>query len=105
MLRGIVSDLHICGRCVHGRSVYAARWDETEDGKDWVADMRCPDCEHWRYDVHLDNATVEAYDDRENELCEAVLLGLRDLSRANMRDDCERFADAIHRGAVLPIDF
>lgn len=95
-------ELHVCPNC-DSDLVYPTDWAPAA-GRRWTVDLRCPNCE-WhgggtygqgvvdRFDVVLDTGTEQLLDD----------LGV--LTRANMEEQIERFADALRDGRILPEDF
>lgn len=94
--------LHVCPSCA-GDMVYPVAWEERDDDR-WRIERRCPNCE-WRDAGEFDQATVEEFDDVLNDGTEDLLTILRDVSRANMTADVERFIDAIQLDRIQPMDF
>lgn len=94
--------LHECPEC-NGDLVYPVSWEERgHDG--WHIERRCPGCE-WRHEGDFGQEEVEEFDDMLNEGTEALLTGLRNLSKANMATDVEGLIEAIQQDRILPMDF
>jgi len=96
------TELHVCAAC-GSELVYPLDWDLTEDRR-WRVSLRCPDCEAVSEGVY-DQATVDRFDEELDRGTEQVLEDLSMLVRANMEDQVERFAAALHAGHILPEDF
>mgnify|MGYP001003729487 CR=1 FL=1 len=89
--------------CCGSELVYPIDWREAE-GDAWELELRCPNCEErtrgvWGFDV------VERFDDALNAATDALIGTLEEVSRENMREDIERFVDALNRDLILPFDF
>jgi hypothetical protein len=95
-------DLHVCPGCA-SELVYPVEWEEAGPSH-WEVTLRCPNCE-WNGAGLYDQAVVERFDDELDRGTEAVVRDLRQLMRANMEDEVDRFASALHAGHVLPEDF
>ena len=95
-------DLHICPECESGL-VYPVAWEEADRSR-WEVSLRCPNCEWFTTGVFEENA-VQRFDDTLDRGTEALVSDLRQLTRANMEEDVERFVTAITAGHVLPEDF
>lgn len=95
-------ELHTCPAC-ESPLVYPTAWEEIADTQ-WHVELRCPDCEHRRHGT-FSQVTVEAFDEELDRGTDALSADLRRLCRANMVEEIERFATAIHCDAVLPEDF
>lgn len=96
------SGLHVCPACASSL-VAPVAWEQAGP-RDWAVTIQCPNCEWWDADV-FDEATVERFDEELDRGTEALVRDLLRLMRANMEDDVERFAAALHAGAILPEDF
>jgi hypothetical protein len=96
------ADLHVCGSC-DARLVYPIEWEEAGPSH-WEVVLRCPNCE-WIGTGVFDQATVERFDEELDRGMDAVVRDLKRLEHANMEDEIERFARALHEGHVLPDDF
>ena len=94
--------LHVCPSCASGL-VYPTEW--AESGRThWSVFLRCPNCE-WRGSGLYEQSEVERFDDELERGTAALTRDLRQLTRANMEDDVERFIVALHAEYVLPEDF
>ena len=96
------ADLHICPDC-SSELVYPIAWEEA-DRASWEVTLRCPNCE-WGVTGIFDEDSIQRFDDTLDRGTEALVSDLRQLSRANMEDDVERFSAAVYAGHVLPEDF
>jgi hypothetical protein len=96
------ADLHVCPTCeVH--LVYPVEWEE-HDSTHWSVSLRCPNCEWHTVDVYTQE-TVDRFDEELDRGTEALVRDLKQLTHANMEDEVERFARALHADAILPEDF
>jgi hypothetical protein len=95
-------DLHICRECGSGLA-YPVTWEEAGE-ESWSVDIRCPECESAREGVFAQDV-VEAFDAELDAGMEALTADYRRLMRANMADEIDRFAGALHADALLPEDF
>ena len=95
-------DLHICPECESGL-VYPVAWEEADRSR-WEVSLRCPNCEWFTTGVFEEQA-IQRFDDTLDRGTEALVSDLRQLTRANMEEDVERFVTAITAGHVLPEDF
>lgn len=96
------TDLHVCPECA-SELVYPVAWDEPEPSR-WEVSLRCPNCE-WSLTDLFEEAAVQRFDETLDRGTEALVSDLRQLTRANMEDDVERFIAALHAEYVLPEDF
>jgi hypothetical protein len=95
-------DLQICPEC--GRDlVIPIDWAPGEPGY-WQVTLRCPDCE-WRGSGTYHQTVVDRFDEALDEGTQALLDDLRILSRANVEEEIERFAEALRYDLILPEDF
>jgi hypothetical protein len=97
-----LDDLHLCPECDRDL-VYPVEWEEVSETH-WEVLLRCPNCEWTEVDKH-DQATVDRFDAVLDEGTEILLRDLRQLERANMEDEAERFMRALEADAILPEDF
>jgi hypothetical protein len=97
-----LDDLHLCPECDRDL-VYPVEWEEVSETH-WEVLLRCPNCEWTEVDKH-DQATVDRFDGILDEGTEILLRDLKQLERANMEDEAERFMRAIEADAILPEDF
>ena len=94
--------LHVCPEC-DSPLVAPVAWEQAGP-REWAVTIQCPNCEWWDADV-FDEETVERFDEELDRGTEALVRDLLRLMRANMEDDVERFAAALHADAILPEDF
>jgi hypothetical protein len=97
-----LEDLHMCPDCARDL-VYPVEWEECSDTH-WEVLLRCPNCE-WSEVGTFDQPTVDRFDEQLDEGTEVLLRDLKQLERANMEDEIERFTRALDAGAILPEDF
>jgi uncharacterized protein with PIN domain len=95
-------ELHVCPACASDL-VYPVAWEEADRAR-WEVSLRCPNCEWTVTDVFEEDA-IQRFDDTLDRGTEALVTDLRQLTRANMEEDVERFVHAISAGHVLPEDF
>ena len=95
-------ELHVCLECT-SELVYPVDWEEAGP-ENWSVLLHCPNCHVYREGVFCQD-TVEAFDEELDHGAEELAVGYRRLMRANMADEIERFAGALHSGAILPEDF
>jgi hypothetical protein len=94
--------LHVCPDCACDL-VYPVAWEEA-DRTSWVVSLRCPNCE-WTVTGIFGEDTIQRFDETLDRGTEALVTDLRQLTRANMEEDVERFVRAIGDGHILPEDF
>ena len=94
--------LHVCPECA-SELVYPVAWEQA-DGSRWEVSLRCPNCE-WRATDVFDDDAIQGFDETLDRGTQDLIDDLRQLTRANMEEDVERFASAIEAGHVLPEDF
>ena len=70
----------------------------------WELALRCPNC-FWFAEGVYDEADVSALEDALDHGLEQLLSDLLSLAEANLNDEVERFAAALHAGHILPEDF
>ncbi len=94
--------LHRCPAC-ESELVYPTAWQER--GKEhWRIELRCPACE-WRGKGVFDQALADSFDEELDRGTEALVHDLDRLTRANMAEEVDRFAEALEADAILPMDF
>ena len=98
----VQTELHVCPECASDL-VYPVTWDEAEQSR-WEVSLRCPNCEWTTTDTFEEDA-IQRFDETLDRGTEALVSDLRQLTRANMEDDVERFVAALHAEYVLPEDF
>ena len=97
-----VADPHLCPAC--GSSlVYPVAWTAAGSER-WRVELRCPNCERTESAL-LDLDVAESFDEELERGAETLMSDLARRTEANMREHVERFAAALHAGALLPIDF
>ncbi len=94
--------LHICPDCTCDL-VYPVSWKEADRSR-WEVSLRCPNCE-WRVTDTFEEDAIQEFDETLDSGTQALVNDLRQLTRANMEEDVERFIGAIDAGHVLPEDF
>jgi hypothetical protein len=94
--------MHVCPRC-NSELVQPVDWVERSTGLWWV-ELRCPECE-WRDADTYCQADVDAFDKELDRGGVLLTKDLRDITRANMEAEVERFVSALNVGGVLPEDF
>ena len=97
-----VRELHVCPECEQ-HLVYPTEWEEHDELR-WEVSLRCPNCEWFAIDIYAQEL-VDRFDEVLDSGTEALVRDLKRLTRANMEDEIERFARALHADAVLPEDF
>ena len=98
----VQTELHVCPECASDL-VYPVAWDEA-DGSRWEVSLRCPNCE-WRVTGVFGEEAIQRFDETLDQGTEDLVSDLRELTRANMEDDIERFISALTANYVLPEDF
>ena len=96
------ADLHVCPAC-RSELVYPTDWREAGRSS-WEVSLRCPNCEWTLTDVFGEEA-IQRFDETLDHGTEELVSDLRELTRANMEEDVERFITAIVADFVLPEDF
>ena len=97
-----LQDLHVCPEC-SAELVYPVEWEEVSSTH-WEVALRCPNCEF--YDVGVfDQETVDRFDEELDLGTEHLVRDLKRLTRANMEEEIDRFAEALRADAIWPMDF
>ncbi|HEY6636684.1 MAG TPA: hypothetical protein VIZ61_03285 [Solirubrobacterales bacterium] len=78
-------------------------WYEQDDGH-WNVELRCPECQWSGRDSYSQNE-VDRYDEEFDRGGEQLIEDLRALTRANMKEEADRFVTALVTDSVLPEDF
>ena len=94
--------LQVCPECSRDM-VYPLEWEEATETH-WEVELRCPNCE-WSTVGQYDQDTVDRFDEELDRGSEALVRDLKRLTRANMEEEVERFADALQANAIWPMDF
>ena len=97
-----VRDLHVCPDCA-ADLVFPVAWEEY-DAIHWEVSLRCPNCEWHGADLYAQDV-VDRFDEELDRGTEALVRDLKQLTRANMEDEIERFRAALQADAILPEDF
>jgi hypothetical protein len=95
-------ELHVCIECGCGL-VYPVEWEESGQ-ENWAVLLHCPNCDAYREGV-FGQDTVEAFDEQLDRGADALARDYKRLMHANMAEEMERFAGALHAGAIVPEDF
>jgi hypothetical protein len=95
-------DLHICTEC-SSELVYPLQWEESGP-VNWNVLLHCPNCDVYREGIFTQE-TVETFDEELDRGADALARDYKRLMRANMAEEIERFAGALHSDAILPEDF
>lgn len=96
------TDLHVCPSC-NSMLVHPIAWEEAPaDG--WMLRLRCPECEWETEDVYSQDV-VEELDEQLDRGTQILVRDLKQLQRANMEEEVDRFSAALHAGHIWPIDF
>ena len=96
------TDIHVCPECT-SELVYPVAWEEADRSR-WEVSLRCPNCE-WQVTDLFEEQAIQRFDETLDRGTEALVADLRQLTRANMEEDVERFIAALTAGHVLPEDF
>jgi hypothetical protein len=70
----------------------------------WKVSLRCPECE-WRGGGTYGQVALERFDELLDGGMEELLEDLKVLARANLEEEIDRFAGALHADRILPEDF
>jgi hypothetical protein len=95
-------ELHVCPAC-ESNMVHPTDWDQVGDSE-WDLSLRCPNCE-WRGNGVFAQEVVEALDVELDNGTQVLVRDLRQLMHANMEEEVDRFAAALHAGHIWPMDF
>jgi hypothetical protein len=98
----VTRQLHVCEGCGSGL-VYPMDWEETGPER-WSVTLRCPNCEWTRQGVFSQDE-VDPFDEELDNGTQALIRDLRELTRANMAEDIDRFVAGLEADAILPMDF
>ena len=94
--------LHICPDC-DSQLVQPVDWAEAPQGL-WELVLQCPNC-FWIDEGVFDQEQVDALEEHLDDGLTEMLSDLRRLTQANMCEEIERFAAALHADLILPEDF
>jgi DNA replicative helicase MCM subunit Mcm2 (Cdc46/Mcm family) len=94
--------LHVCPEC-KSELVQPIAWSEAAEDR-WELTLSCPNCQ-WSTEGIYDEEQVHALEERLDQGLADMLRDLQRLTQANMADQIERFAQALHADHILPEDF
>ena len=94
--------MHCCPSC-DSILVQPANWNEQGDGH-WNVELRCPECEWWGLDSYSQDE-IDQYGQELDRSGQALIEDLCALTRANMKEEADRFAAALATDSILPEDF
>jgi hypothetical protein len=94
--------LHICEAC-KSDLVQPIEWVPASDDH-WQLTLHCPNCD-WTGEGLYNVNEVAQLEEQLDEGIDAILRDLQRLTSANMSDEIERFAAALHADLILPEDF
>jgi hypothetical protein len=94
--------LHLCPEC-QSELVQPVAWGHATPDS-WELELYCPNCSLTRVGVFAQDEVAEL-EERLDEGVEAILRDLQRLTHANMADQVDRFAAALHADMILPEDF
>jgi len=97
-----IHGLHVCPEC-SSQLVQPVQWGEATVGF-WELTLQCPNCD-WLTDGVFDQAQVDEFEEQLDDGLTDMLNDLRRLTQANMTDEIDRFAAALHSDLILPEDF
>jgi RNase P subunit RPR2 len=94
--------MHCCPGC-DSILVQPADWNEQGEGH-WKVELRCPECEWWGlYSYSQDE--VDQYNQELERGGQELIEDLCALTRANMKEEADRFGAALATDSILPEDF
>lgn len=94
--------LHICSGC-NSELVQPVAWAVARDDR-WELTLGCPNC-GWTGEGIYDREQVNRLEERLDDALDEMLRDLRRLAQANMADEVDCFAAALHADLILPEDF
>ncbi|HUO72329.1 MAG TPA: hypothetical protein VMU39_16290 [Solirubrobacteraceae bacterium] len=94
--------LHVCPQC-HSELVQPVNWSEASDNR-WELTLECPNC-WWCGEGQYDRKEVDRLEEKLDDGLAEMLGDLQRLTQANMAEDIDRFAGALHKDYILPEDF
>jgi hypothetical protein len=96
------SGLHVCCDC-GSELVQPVEWAEAPEDR-WELKLECPNC-RWTQDGVYDRDQVDRLEEKLDDGLADMLGDLQRLTQANMADEIDRFAEALHADLILPEDF
>jgi hypothetical protein len=97
-----INEMHCCPSC-DSSLLQPANWNEQGDGH-WNVELRCPECEWWGLDSYSQDE-VDQYNQELDRGGQALIEDLCALTRANMKEEADRFSAALATDGILPEDF
>jgi hypothetical protein len=94
--------LHICSEC-DSELVQPVSWAEAAENR-WELTLECPKC-GWAEAGLYDRDQVDRLEEQLDDGLAEMLDDLQRLTHANMADEIDRFASALHADLILPEDF
>jgi hypothetical protein len=94
--------LQVCMSC-DSELVYPVQWEESGP-ENWNVLLHCPNCDVYREGIFTQE-TVELFDEELDRGADALARDYKRLMRANMAEEIDRFAGALHADAILAEDF
>jgi hypothetical protein len=95
-------DLHVCVAC-ECDLVQPIAWAEAPDSR-WELTLACPNCGRCHEGVY-DRDQVDKLEEKLDDGLADMLADLQRLTHANMAEEIDRFATALHADLILPEDF
>lgn len=99
---GPTQGLHVCPQC-HSELVRPVDWHEAPDNR-WELRIECPNC-WWSEEGIYDRSQVDKLEEKLDDALAEMLADLQRLTVANMADEIDHFASALHADQILPEDF
>ena len=94
--------LHVCAACASDL-VQPIAWAEASDHR-WELTLECPNCGRSDEGVY-DRDEVDKLEEKLDDGLADMLADLQRLTHANMAEEIDRFAMALHAELILPEDF
>ena len=94
--------LHVCPDCESGL-VQPVSWSQIAD-EEWELVLQCPNC-WWSCEGVFSSTEVGELEEHLDAGLAEMLADLKQLSVANLAEQVERFAAALHADLILPEDF
>jgi hypothetical protein len=94
--------MHVCPSC-DSPLVQPVQWFEQGEGH-WHVELRCPECGWWGRGS-FNQTEVDRFDEQLDSGAQELIEDLRALTRANMEQEIDTFAEALSADLVLPEDF
>ena len=99
---GAPREMHVCPSC-HSELVYPTHWQE-QGPEHWSVCVRCPNCE-WTWSGVAGQEILDRFDEELDRGTDALVRDLKELVRANMAEEIDRFVAALEADAIVPMDF